>query len=172
MKRRLSCQHTIYLFLGRRIKLVFRLSPPEFSASVRARRPSLQGQGSIASRSKHLDLARVGANIVRVWYPNRSKAFRCAKEFQPAFSFQPEFRNGNGRSPKRRPRFRAAQSGAQARAIQMLARSLVGTGQREAPGLRTIYRRCFPPTSHPVRRQNPVRGFAKLRFSGSGNRSG
>jgi len=33
-----------------------------------------------------------------------------------------------------------------------------------ASGLRTIYRRCFPPPSHPIRRQYPLRGFANFGF--------
>jgi len=40
----------------------------------------------------------------------------------------------------------------------------VWCGPANASGLRAIYRRCFPPTSHPIRRQNPVRGFANFGF--------
>jgi len=55
-------------------------------------------------------------------------------------------------------------SGAKARAVQTLTRSSVRPGQRDASGLRAIYRRCFPPTSHLIHCQNPVRGFVNFGF--------
>ena len=59
--------------------------------------------------------------------------------------FNPELRNGNGGCFKARHHCRAEQSGAQAHAVQTLARSLVRPGKRAASGLRAIYRRSFPP---------------------------
>jgi hypothetical protein len=73
-----------------------------------------------------------------------------------ARTHNPELRNGNCGCLKARHHCREAQSGAQALAVQTLARSLVRHGQHEAFGLRAIYRRSFPTIPHPIRRQYPA----------------
>jgi len=40
----------------------------------------------------------------------------------------------------------------------------VWCGPANASGLRAIYRRFFPPTSHLIHRQYPARGFANFGF--------